>query len=77
MEEQKKNIMTNIMATRKGKTTIIASHRISQVKDLDEIIVFDKGRILERGTHDELLNKGKWYFEQYKNQIARSRFDEE
>lgn len=72
-----KNIISNIMARRKGKTTIIASHRISQVKDLDEIIVFDSGRIVERGTHEELLKEGRWYSEQYKNQIARSRFDEE
>ncbi|MDR7870920.1 MAG: ABC transporter ATP-binding protein [Tissierellaceae bacterium] len=72
-----KNIINNIEKNRKGKTTIIASHRISQVKDLDEIIVIDKGKVFERGTHDELLREGKWYFEQYKNQIARSRFDEE
>ena len=72
-----KNIINNIEANRKGKTTIISSHRISQVKDLDEIIVLHKGKIVERGTHDQLIQEGKWYFEQYKNQIARSRFDEE
>lgn len=71
-----KNIIDNIVTNRKGKTTIIASHRISQVKDLDEIIVLDKGKIVESGTHDELLKEGKWYFEQYMNQMARSRFDE-
>lgn len=72
-----KNILGNIMTNRKQKTMIIASHRISQVKDLDEIIVLDKGEIVERGRHDELLKEGKWYSKQYKNQIARSRFDEE
>lgn len=72
-----KNIINNIESRRKGKTTIIACHRISQVKDLDEIIVLDKGEIVERGNHQELLNNGKWYSEQFKNQIARSRFDEE
>ncbi|MDR7856865.1 ABC transporter ATP-binding protein [Tissierella sp.] len=72
-----KNIINNIETNRKGKTTIIASHRISQVKDLDEIIVLDKGKIVESGTHDELLKEGRWYFDQYMNQIARSRFDEE
>ncbi len=72
-----KNILGNIMTNRKEKTMIIASHRISQVKDLDEIIVLDKGEIVERGRHDELLKEGKWYSKQYKNQIARSRFDEE
>lgn len=72
-----KNIINNIMTNRKGKTMIIASHRISQVKDLDEIIVLDKGKIVERGRHQELLKEGKWYSKQYKNQMARSRFDEE
>ena len=72
-----KNIINNIEANRQGKTTIIACHRISQVKDLDEIIVLDRGKIVERGSHDELLKSGKWYSEQYKNQMARSRFDEE
>lgn len=72
-----KNIINNISKKRSNKTTIIASHRISQVKDLDEIIVLDKGQIIEKGTHDELLKNRKWYFEQYKNQTARSRFDEE
>lgn len=71
-----KNIINNIKKIKKEKTLIIATHRISQVKDLDEIIVLDKGKIVERGTHKELLEKGQWYSQQYKNQIARSRFDE-
>ena len=72
-----RNIINNIAKNREGKTTIIACHRISQVKDFDEIIVLDRGKIVERGTHDQLLREGKWYSEQYKNQIARSHFDEE
>ena len=72
-----KNIINNIKKGRKGKTMLISSHRISQVKDLDEIIVLDGGEIIERGSHDELLESGKWYAKQYKNQLARSQFDEE
>lgn len=72
-----KNIINNITENRQGKTMIIASHRISQVKDLDEIIVFHKGEIIERGSHKELLAEGRWYAKQYKNQLARSQFDEE
>ena len=72
-----KNIINNIRENKKEKTLIIASHRISQVKDLDEIIVLDKGKIIERGNHQKLLENGQWYCQQYKNQIARSRFDEE
>ena len=72
-----KNIINNIKSNIGERTMIIASHRISQVKDLDEIIVFDQGRIVERGTHKELVKEGNWYAKQYKNQLARSRFDEE
>lgn len=72
-----KNIINNIKKNKKTKTMIISSHRISQVKELDEIIVLDQGTIVERGTHDDLINEGKWYAKQYKNQLARSRFDEE
>lgn len=72
-----KNIIGNIKNNRQGKTMIISSHRISQIKDLDEIIVLDKGKIVERGTHDQLIQKGKWYAKQYENQSARSQFDEE
>lgn len=72
-----KNIIENIKKKRRGKTTIIACHRISQVRDCSEIIVLNKGKIAERGTHEELLKRGKWYAKQYKNQMARSRFDEE
>lgn len=72
-----KNIINNIKKNREGKTMIISSHRISQVKDLDEIIVLDEGKIIERGTHDELIREGKWYSKQYKNQLVRSQFDEE
>lgn len=72
-----KNIINNIKKNREGKTMIISSHRISQVKDLDEIVVLDEGKIIERGTHDELIREGKWYSKQYKNQLVRSQFDEE
>ncbi len=72
-----KNILKNINSNRKGKTMIISAHRISQIKDLDEIIVLDEGQIIERGTHEELIEEGKWYARQYENQSVRSQFDEE
>ena len=72
-----KNIINNIKKNREGKTIIISSHRISQIKDLDEIIVLDEGEIVERGSHDELIKEGEWYAKQYQNQSARSQFDEE
>lgn len=45
----------------KNRTTFIIAHRISSLKHADEILVFDKGRICERGTHHDLLEKGGYY----------------
>ncbi len=53
----------------KGITTIIISHRISTVKSADMIIVFDKGKIIERGTHQELVDLEGAYYKIYKNQM--------
>lgn len=55
---------------RKGKQTlVIVSHRISAVQDADLIVVLDRGRIVERGTHDELLDNGELYADLYRKQL--------
>ena len=72
-----KNILDNISSFKKDKTMIVSAHRISQVKQLDEIIVLDKGEIVERGTHKELIQAGQWYYRQCKYQSVRSKFDGE
>jgi ATP-binding cassette subfamily B protein len=46
-----------------GRTTIAIAHRLSTVQDADQIVVLDGGRIVERGTHDELLELGGRYAE--------------
>lgn len=64
--EQK--IIENIQRVRKGKTTIISTHRLSAVKQADEIIVMEDGEIIERGTHEELVQLQGWYHTQYLRQ---------
>jgi ATP-binding cassette subfamily B protein len=52
----------------KQKTCLIISHRISAVKEADEILVLDEGKIIERGTHGELINRGGVYADLYQQQ---------
>lgn len=62
------NIQRELEKNMKGKTTFIIAHRISSVKNADEIIILDQGSIVERGTHDELLAKKGRYYGMYKDQ---------
>ena len=52
----------------KGRTSIVIAHRLSTVRDADQILVLEKGAIIERGTHDELVAKGGLYSELYNRQ---------
>ena len=61
-------IIANIRRERRGKTTIIVTHRLSAVQHADWIVVLDDGKIVEEGTHEQLLALGGWYKEQYERQ---------
>lgn len=61
-------IIENIRQERAGKTTLISTHRLSAVQHADMIVVLDNGQIVERGTHQELLDMNGWYREQYDRQ---------
>lgn len=61
-------IIENIQNERAGKTTIITTHRLSAVQHADRIIVLDSGKVIEEGTHADLLLNDGWYREQYERQ---------
>ncbi len=62
-------IMENLNRFFKGRTVIVVAHRLSTVKNADQIIVLDKGMIIEQGTHKELTHKRESYYRLVKNQL--------
>lgn len=63
------SILKNLGKIMKGKTTIIIAHRISTIKNADKILVMDEGRIVEQGTHKQLIKLNGVYAEIHKNQL--------
>jgi len=61
-------IIEGIRTERAGKTTIITTHRLSAIQHADWILVLDEGRVVQEGTHEQLLEQGGWYREQYDRQ---------
>lgn len=64
-----RTIMDNLHEFYKGKTVVIVAHRLSTVKGADQIVVMKQGRIVEIGTHDELVDKRGVYYTLVKNQL--------
>lgn len=64
------NIIEQIKTFRGDKTNIIIAHRFSAIKDANIIFVLEKGKIVKKGTHDELIKQEGWYKNQYINQIT-------
>ena len=56
-----KQVLDTLFKTMKGKTSLLITHRLLGLENMDKILVMDKGRIVERGTHDELLNLNGLY----------------
>ncbi|WP_300408462.1 ABC transporter ATP-binding protein [Lagierella sp.] len=72
-----RNIINNINGRKNKGTLILACHRISQVMNLDHIIVLEDGKIIEEGSHAKLMELDGWYATQFVRQMAGGRYSEE
>jgi ATP-binding cassette subfamily B protein len=62
-------IMDNLTEFYEGRTVVIVAHRLSTVKNADQILVLEKGKIIETGNHDALVGQKGAYYELVKNQL--------
>lgn len=68
--ETEETILNNLLTYCKDKTTIIVSHRVSSAKNADQIIILEDGKIIEKGTHNELIEQNGYYKELYVKQLS-------
>lgn len=68
--ETEEQILTNLLNITKDKTTIIVSHRISSAKNADKIIILEDGKIIQEGSHNQLVNQEGYYAELYLKQLS-------
>ncbi|MDO8686378.1 MAG: ABC transporter ATP-binding protein, partial [Clostridiales bacterium] len=70
--ETEREIQKSLKTMYGGRTTFIVSHRISSVKDADIIIVLDRGKIIESGSHEDLLSQKGYYYNTFIEQAAEA-----
>ena len=69
-EQQIQQALAKLM---QGRTTLIIAHRISTIKDADKIIIVDEGKVVDVGTHEELINRCTFY----NDMVERQKLEEE
>ena len=69
--ETEEKIILSLKSILKDTTTIISSHRLSSVQNLNEIIVLDKGKIIQKGNHELLINQNGYYKDLYSKQLTK------
>src|SRR3989442_7618534 len=72
---QAAEILRRLRGVMRERTSIVVAHRISTVKDADEILVLDDGRISERGAHRELLERNGLYAQMYRRQLLEEELE--
>ena len=73
--ETEEEILENIKRIASHKTSILVSHRISSAKNADKIIILDEGEIIQRGTHEALINQEGYYKELYRKQLQEKEIE--
>jgi subfamily B ATP-binding cassette protein MsbA len=71
--ESERAVQTALAQLMKDRTTLVIAHRLSTISDADKIVVFDQGRVVEHGTHGELLARSGLYARLYRTQFAETR----
>ena len=73
--QTEEKILSGLRGVMRGRTTILISHRTSTVKNADQIVVLREGRIIERGRHDQLLERGGYYADLYQKQLLEEELE--
>lgn len=74
--ETEAQLVRNLQSASHGRTVIIAAHRLSTVRHAGQIVVLERGRVVQRGTHDELLEQPGWYADTWARQQAQAELAE-